>query len=124
MSHPELPDAQVQWKPMPIKQSGQHPAYLDLLEVLNGGEQRVAYLKTQIDSPAETQARLEIFSDDGAKAWLNGQLIHANNVMRPIMPEPDVVPVKLKKGPNELMLKVTQNNLPWGAIVRLRLDIF
>jgi len=120
---PELPDAQVQWKPMPIKQSGQHPAYLDLLEVLNGGEQRVAYLRTQIDSPAETQARLEIFSDDGVKAWLNGQLIHANNVMRPIMPEPDVVPVKLKKGANELMLKVTQNNLPWGAIVRLRLDI-
>jgi hypothetical protein len=120
---PELPDAQVQWKPMPIKQSGQHPAYLDLLEVLNGGEQSVAYVRTQIDSPAETQARLEIFSDDGVKAWLNRQLIHANNVMRPIMPEPDVVPVKLKKGANDLMLKVTQNNLPWGAIVRLRLDI-
>jgi HEAT repeat protein len=121
---PELPDAQVQWKPIPIKQSGQHPAYLDLLEVLNGGEQRVAYLKTQIDSPAETQARLEIFSDDGVKTWLNGQIVHANNTMRPIMPEPDVVPVKLKKGANDLMLKVTQNNLPWGAIVRLRLDIF
>ena len=117
---PELPDAQVQWKPMPIKQSGQHPAYLDLLEVLNGGEQRVAYLRTQIHSAAETQVRLEIFSDDGVKAWLNGQTIHANNTTRPIMPEPDVVPVTLKKGDNELMLKVTQNNLPWGAIVRLR----
>jgi hypothetical protein len=108
---------------MPIKQLGQHPAYLDLLEALNGGEQRIAYLRTQIDSPAEIRGRLEIFSDDGVKAWLNGQLIHANNVMRPIMPEPDVVPVKLKKGANKLMLKVTQNNLPWGAIVRLRLDI-
>jgi len=120
---PELPEAKVQWKPMPIKQLGQHPAYLDLLEALNGGEQRIAYLRTQIDSPAEIRGRLEIFSDDGVKAWLNGQLIHANNVMRPIMPEPDVVPVKLKKGANKLMLKVTQNNLPWGAIVRLRLDI-
>ena len=117
---PELPDAQVQWKPMPIKQSGQHPAYLDILEALNGGEQRVAYLRTQIDSAAETQAQLEIFSDDGVKVWLNKEVIHANNTMRPIMPEPDVVPVTLKKGANELMLKVTQNNLPWGAIVRLR----
>jgi HEAT repeat protein len=117
---PELPNAQVQWKPMPIKQLGQHPAYLDLLEALNGGEQRVAYLKTQIDSPAETKAQLEIFSDDGVKAWLNGQVVHANNTMRPIMPEPDVVPITLKKGTNDLMLKVTQNNLPWGAIVRLR----
>jgi HEAT repeat protein len=117
---PELPDAQVQWKPMPIKQLDQHPAYLDLLEVLDGGEQRVAYLRTQIDSPAETKAQLEIFSDDGVKAWLNGQVIHANNTMRPIIPEPDVVPITLKKGTNDLMLKVTQNNLPWGAIVRLR----
>ncbi|HUT47072.1 MAG TPA: HEAT repeat domain-containing protein, partial [Sedimentisphaerales bacterium] len=117
---PELPDAQVQWKPIPIKQSGQHPAYLDLLEVLNGGEQRVAYLRTQIDSAADTQAQLEIFSDDGVKAWLNKELVHANNAMRPIMPAPDIVPVTLKKGANELMLKVTQNNLPWGAIVRLR----
>ena len=117
---PELPDAQVQWKPMPIKQLDQHPAYLDLLEVLNGGEQRVAYLKTQIDSDVEKQARLEIFSDDGVKAWLNGQVIHANNTMRPIMPAPDIVPVTLKKGANDLMLKVTQNNLPWGAIVLLR----
>ena len=116
---PELPDAQAQWRPMPIKQSGQHPAYLDLLEVLDGGEQRVAYLRTQIESAAETQAHLEIFSDDGVKAWLNGQLIHANNTTRPIMPEPDKTPVKLKKGANDLMLKVTQNNLAWGAIVRL-----
>ncbi len=117
---PELPDAQIQWKPMPIKRLDQHPAYLDLLEVLNGGEQRVAYLRTQIDSDVEKQARLEIFSDDGVKAWLNGQVIHTNNTMRPIMPAPDVVPVTLKKGANDLMLKVTQNNLPWGAIVRLR----
>ena len=116
---PELPDAQVQWRPIPIKQSGPHPAYLDLLEVLNGGEQRVAYLRTQIDSAGDTQAHLDIFSDDGMKAWLNGQLIHANNTTRPIMPEPDKVPVKLKKGANDLMLKVTQNNLAWGAIVRL-----
>jgi len=117
---PELPDAKVQWRHMPIKQLDPHPAYLDLLEVLNGGEQRVAYLKTQIDSDVEKQARLEIFSDDGVKAWLDGQVIHVNNTMRPIMPAPDVAPVTLKKGANYLMLKITQNNLPWGAIVRLR----
>jgi hypothetical protein len=36
------------------------------------------------------------------------------------MPEPDRVNVTLAKGVNRLVLKITQNNLPWGAAVRLR----
>jgi hypothetical protein len=47
-------------------------------------------------------------------------VIHSNNVARPIMPQPDRVTATLQKGTNPLMLKVTQNNLPWGAIVRVR----
>ena len=117
---PELPDAPVKWKPMPVSTLGAHPAYLDLLKELNGGEQRVAYLRTKVDSDAERAARLEIFSDDGVKAWLNGKLVHANNCLRPIPADPDAVNVTLKKGSNELMLKITQNNMPWGTIVLLR----
>jgi HEAT repeat protein len=125
---PELlpmdPDAHrethVQWKPMPVSTLGTHPAYLDLLKELNGGEQRVAYLRTTIQSEDERSVRLEIYSDDGVKAWLNGKVVHANNCFRPIPSSPDTVNVTLKKGPNDLMLKITQNNMPWGAIVLLR----
>jgi hypothetical protein len=117
---PELPDADVHWKPMPISTLGTHPAYLDLLKELNGGEQRVAYLRTRIESQDQRSVRLEIYSDDGVKAWLNGKMVHANNCFRPIPASPDTVNVTLKKGPNDLMLKVTQNNMPWGAIVLLR----
>jgi HEAT repeat protein len=117
---PEVKDAEAAWRKMPISAEGQHPAYLDLLKELNGGEQRVAYLRTKIESPDLKPVTLEVFSDDGVKAWLNGKVIHSNNVARPIMPEPDRVNVTLAKGTNTLMLKVTQNNLPWGAIVRVR----
>lgn len=117
---PELPDVEVQWKPMPISSLGSHPAYLDLLKELNGGEQRVAYLRTRIASKDQRTARLEIFSDDGVKAWLNGKVVHANNCVRAIPSNPDTANVTLNKGVNELMLKVTQNNMPWGAIVLLR----
>jgi len=110
----------VEWKPMPISTLGQHPAYLDLLKELNGGEQRAAYLRTTIQSEGQRSVRLEIYSDDGVKVWLNGKVVHANNCFRPIPSNPDTVNVTLKKGPNELMLKVTQNNMPWGAIVLLR----
>ncbi len=113
---PELPGTEVSWRPMPM---GQNPVYLDLSGALNGGDQRVAYLRTQIESTEETPTRLEIYSDDGVKAWLNGKLVHANNVMRGISPKPDMIEVTMKKGTNQLMLKVTQNIGPWGTIMRL-----
>ncbi len=117
---PEEADADVLWRPMPVTMSGEQVGYLDLLKELNGGEQRVAYLRTQFEVPEAKTTTLEIFSDDGVKVWLNGQIVHANNTMRPIMPDPDRVRITLAQGVNRLMLKVTQNNLPWGAIVRVK----
>lgn len=117
---PERSDVDIAWRPMPTKSLGKHPAYLDLSETLDGGEQAVAYVRTQDESPSRMQALLEIYSDDGVKAWLNGKLIHENNAMRGIASQPDVVEVTLKKGANNLTLKVTQNDGPWGAIARLR----
>ncbi|MEN6335050.1 MAG: HEAT repeat domain-containing protein [Phycisphaerales bacterium] len=117
---PEKPNAQVAWRKMAVSKYEQHPAYVDLLKELNGGEQKVAYVRTQIESASNKPVTLEIFSDDGVKAWLNGKVIHSNNIARPIMPEPDRVTATLNQGVNTLMLKVTQNNLPWGAIVRVK----
>ncbi len=117
---PEKPDAQVAWRKIPVSKYDQHPAYADLLKELDGGEQKVAYLRTQIESASNKPVTLEIFSDDGVKAWLNGQVVHSNNTARPILADPDRVNVTLNQGVNMLMLKVTQNNLPWGAIVRIK----
>lgn len=117
---PERPDSQVQWRPLPMNLLARHPAYLDLTKVLKDGEQTVGYLRTRIASDRRTSACLEIFSDDGVKAWLNGELIHTNNVSRGIPLRPDAVEVTLKKGMNSLMLKVTQDVGPWGAIVRVQ----
>ncbi|UCG58933.1 MAG: hypothetical protein JSU70_05360 [Phycisphaerales bacterium] len=117
---PELPGTDVPWQPMPIEPLGQHPAYLNLDNALYGGDKMVGYLRTQIVSAEERPARLEIYSDDGVKAWLNGELVHTINIGRAIPDEPDKVAVTLKKGTNHLMLKVTDHVWSWGAIVRLR----
>jgi len=119
---PELPGTDVIWLPMPIEPRGQHPAYLNLDKVLYGGDQMAAYLRTEIVSDAQKPARLEIYSDDGVKAWLNGKLVHANNINRGIPEKPDTVAVTLRKGTNHLMLKVTDDVWSWGAIVQLRPD--
>ena len=117
---PEKEGASVSWRKMPVSVTGEQVGYLDLLKELDGGEQCVAYLRTQFEAADAKAATLEVFSDDGVKVWLNGQVVHANNTMRPIPAEPDRVRVTLAQGVNRLMLKVTQNNLPWGAIVRVK----
>jgi choloylglycine hydrolase len=117
---PETPDSETEWRTLPMSMLSQYPAYLDLSKVLNGGTQRVAYLRTEFESDRRASVCLEIFSDDGVKAWLNGELVHGNNLSRAIPTTPDKVNVTLKKGANDLMLKVTQNTGPWGAIVRYK----
>ena len=117
---PETPGAKdVKWTLMPAGTDPGRPGVLDLLK-LYGGEQRVAYLYTWLHCDGRKQARLEIGSDDGVKVWLNGNVVHANNVARPLTPGSDNVNITLDQGWNLLMLKVTQNNLPWEFCVRLR----
>jgi hypothetical protein len=83
-------------------------------------DQSVAYLRTEIVSDRQKAARLEIRSDDGVKVWLNGELIHENNVSRGIADGVDTVDVTLDEGVNRLMLKITEDILGWGAVVRMR----
>ncbi len=115
---PETPGARdVSWKPLPAGTDPARPWLLDLLKAL-GGEQAVAYARTAVFSEKEQPAVLELGSDDGAKVWLNGKLVHANNIARPITPGSDKVPVTLRAGWNALLLKVTQNNLGWEFSAR------
>ena len=117
---PELPDVDVLWQPVSIEPQEEHSAYINLDKSLFHFDQAVAYLRTEIVSDKQKPARLEIYTDDGVKAWLNGKLIHVNNINRGIPEEPDKVAVTLKEGTNNLMLKVTDDVWSWGAIVRLR----
>jgi hypothetical protein len=116
---PELPDVDVTWLPTTIVSHDPHPVAVNIDKSIMHFNHSVAYLRSEIASDRQKAARLEIYTDDGVKAWLNGKLIHENNVSRGIPEQPDVVNVTLKQGVNHLMLKVTED--VWGsrAIVRL-----
>jgi hypothetical protein len=109
----------AKWRKMPTGMDPSRPWYLDLLKALDGGEQRVAYLRTKLQWPIEQQAKLWIGSDDGNKIWINDKLVHANNVARPFTPDQDSAVVTFNKGENTILMKITQNNLPWGASLRI-----
>jgi hypothetical protein len=108
----------VNWRPLPSGTDPAQPWKMDLLRAL-GGDQRVAYARTWIYSTEDHPARLELGSDDGNKVWLNGQLVHANNVSRGLQPGSDRIDVKLRAGWNPLLLKVTQNTAGWEFCLRI-----
>ncbi len=88
------------------------------LGALIGGSSRVAYLRCMVDCPTAQDAVLELGSDDGVKAWLNGELVHANDARRAVKAGSDRADVSLRAGPNQLLLKVTQAAGEWGAVAR------
>ena len=109
----------AKWRRMPAGTDPAQPWFLDLLQALDGGEQRVAYLRTKLEWPAEQRVTLRMGSDDGVKLWVNGRLVHANNIARAFTPDQDSATATLRKGENVLLMKITQNNMPWGASLRI-----
>jgi len=79
-----------------------------------------AYVKTTVVSPVEQSVLLELGSNDGIKAWLNGEEVHSNWRCRECRPGEDVKTVKLRKGKNEILLKVVNESGVWEFSCRLR----
>ncbi len=119
---PELSGVDVPWHSAKVEPYEEHPVSVDISSVLLPVDQSVAYLRTEILSDTQKPVRLEIYTDDGVKAWLNGEIILESNNSRGISQQPDAVNVTLKQGVNHLMLKVTEDI--WGsrAIVQIGSD--
>jgi HEAT repeat protein len=110
---PEKAGQAPQWKAMP------RGDVADLSGLFPNEMNCVAYLKTRIVAPQDCDGALLLGSDDGVKAWLNGAVVHSNNVDRGLVVDQDMAPIRLKQGPNELMLKITQGGGGWGACARI-----
>jgi HEAT repeat protein len=114
---PETNPEKAKWQIMPTGTDKGKPWLLELDKAI-GGDDRVAYLRTNVRSKSQ-KVRLELGSNDGIKVWLNGKVVHANNTSRTITPGEDIVEVTLRKGWNTLMMKITQSGGTWSACARL-----
>ena len=113
---PERPGAKgVTWQALT---KGVGPQVIDLSKTL-GGNERAAYMKTSVWSPAEQDVRLEMGSDDGIKVWINGKLVHAKNASRPCKPGEDTAKAHLVKGANSVLVKIAQGGGDWAFCVRI-----
>ena len=116
---PETPKQAVKWRVLAPPADPALAWQVDMLPQADG-EQCVIYARARVYSPAMQQVRLDIGSDDGMKLWINGQLAHAHNIQRPLQAMSDRAAGRLNEGWNDLLVKVTQNNMGFGFCLRIR----
>lgn len=75
---------------------------------------RVTYVAEMIVSDLAEERLLSIGSDDGFKAWVNGDSVACTHKGRQLLPNDDIIKVKLKKGRNVILYKVDQGTGDWA----------
>jgi putative membrane-bound dehydrogenase-like protein len=92
-----------------VKPDGKN--YVDLRAFLAGDSNNVvSYLFRAVESPAEQDAEAFLGTDDCAKLFINGKLVYTNRQHRAAAPEQDRVKIRLKKGKNEVLLKINNGD--------------
>ncbi|MCF6285128.1 MAG: PSD1 and planctomycete cytochrome C domain-containing protein [Candidatus Hydrogenedentes bacterium] len=82
------------------------PGYADGTIHNLSGQVCATYLYRKIISPTARKTTLSVGSNDAIKIWLNGRLIHDNDIRRGVEKNQDQIPVALNAGENELLMKV------------------
>lgn len=80
----------------------------------------LGYAWTEFEVSDDRDGWLGIGSDDGLKVWLNGELVNDKWMARTSRLDDDVVPVRLKKGKNQILIKIQNVKGLWGFTSRLR----
>ncbi|MHC4314034.1 MAG: LolA family protein [Planctomycetota bacterium] len=84
-----------------------------------GPQCQIAYAAAQINMPRQKKAVLGIGSDDGARVWLNGELVNDKWELRAVWQDRERVPVTFKAGANYIVIKVQNAAGAWGFCCRL-----
>ena len=82
-----------------------------------------AYALINVVSPRnQGNVRMGVGSDDAVKVWLNGEVVHINDVDRGTTGIQDLFRVNLNAGDNLLLVKVTDNQRNWGMFFEIYLS--
>jgi hypothetical protein len=92
---------------------------IDLAALFEPNEHVAAYAACWIRSERARPAVIELGTDDGFKLWLNGEQVGAEPTDRALERAQNVIPVLLRRGWNELLLKVINIESKWEFVVEL-----
>jgi putative membrane-bound dehydrogenase-like protein len=109
----------ARWKSVAVDGVG----YVDLqAHVGTAGGSLVAYLTKTIESPADQDARILLGTHGAAKVWINGTVVHTNRKSREAVPADDAISVRLRKGQNNIVVKLVSGDGPSGLYFTILSD--
>jgi len=106
----------LRWRPI---QTTHKDAYVDLEKTFGKQDRVIAYAYAEIVSKNDQDVFLRSGSDDGLLVWVNGERIFAFLDPRSTKADEDKIKAHLKKGPNQLLLKVCELGGGWAFCMRL-----
>ena len=105
----------VHWQTCSTDSTG----YLDFLDYLSPSDWVCAYAYCKVDSPKACSAQIRLGTNDTVTLWFNSTEFLAKNIERSAAPDSDVVPVRLRKGENTILIKVCNTEFNWGLYLRI-----
>jgi tetratricopeptide (TPR) repeat protein len=90
------------------------PAQVHDLFALLPHTQAASYVARAVFAPRDLDVVFSTGSDDTITLWVNGEQVLAQDVYRPAAPNQELSVAHLRRGRNELLLKITQDAGLWG----------
>ncbi len=103
------------WQLVQAKKNG----YVDLLRALHYFDPAVAYALTYVYAPQSRDLTIGLGSNDGARLWVNEELVYSRHVGRSASPDQDVIKIHLRQGWNKILVKVENFGGGWGLYLRI-----
>ncbi len=109
----KIGDTAFAWKPVKSDDG-----IIDFIKLFGQRNYVVAYALAEIKMEAPAKIMIGIGSDDGIKVFLNGVMIHSNWIGRATTPDDDLVVLDLKKGSNQVLVKIQNMEYGWSFAMR------
>jgi CubicO group peptidase (beta-lactamase class C family) len=90
---------------------------INLDEIFKKADNKAAYAFCYISCEKAQKVHFLFGSDDSAKVWINGELVHKIYAGRALQHGQDSFNARLDKGLNRVLVKVTEQVRDWGFVV-------
>ena len=77
------------------------------------------YASTEITAKKDGKILFLLGSNDDSVIWINGKEVFRKDVGRGLSPCSDVIPLNIKKGKNNIMIKVANRGGDWGLTLKI-----
>ena len=112
-----------EWTLADLPQNGNLDEIANLMKVQGGLDDITAYGLVTLIADEAQEVQMLTGSDDSIKVWLNGEVVFKNAVNRGRSRWQDEFTIKLKRGKNLLMVKVSDRGGGWGMHVGVRSEV-